>query len=256
LAFHRETLRPFVPAAVAFIAALVACLIFLAVGGARTPAAGRAAAACATVLLATLVVPAISITFSAPGTGDLTDEYHRWARFAGGVSGGTALGVLVFAAAAARPVFLAALASLIVIDTCAFSFGALARALGKALRSRSAGGLVAAGALVALVAAPFWSRGLLGSAAGGWLGKPLVGTSPFLAAALPWTSASAAWTFDPRVSDVLYRVWVGTDFPVHYPSWISCAVGHVLAGCALLAAAELPRIIRERRREGPRAAGG
>lgn len=245
MAFDREKMIPFVPAAAGFASGLAVCLVLFASAGDRVPAA---AAACATVLLAALVIPAISVVSSHEGSEGPAADLYRWARLAGGASGGTALGVLVFALVAARPVFLAALASLVIIDACVFSFGALARALGKALRSRTAGGLVAGATLVGLVAAPFWSKGLLGSAAGPWLAKPLVGASPFLAASIPWTAASAKWTFDPKVSDVLYRVWVGTDFLVPYPSWISCAVGHVLAGCVFLAAAELPRILAARRR--------
>ena len=87
---------------------------------------------------------------------------------------------------------------------------------------------------------------MLASAAGPWLAKPLVAASPFLASSVPW-SASPSWAFDPKVSNLLYRVWVGTDFAVVYPSWITCVAGHVLVGCALFAATELPRIIGERR---------
>jgi len=253
LALTLQKLRPFVPAAAGLMAALGACFVFLAFAGEGVPAA---AAACAAVFLAALVVPAISITAMRVGSDGFVPDLYRWACLAGGVSGGSALGILVFTLVAARPVFLAALASVIVIDACAFSFGALARALGKAFRSPVAGGLVAGAVLLGLVAAPFWSRGLLGSAAGAWLAGPLVGASPFLASAVPWTAASASWTFDARVSDVLYRVWVGTDFPVQYPSWISCAVGHVLAGCCLLAASDLPRILRERRAEATDKSGG
>jgi hypothetical protein len=248
MASTREKLAPFVPAIAGFASGLVACLIFYVIAGERVAPHNRgAAAACAAILLAGLAVPAVSIAASRIGPDGPAEDIYRWALVAGGSSGGTALGVLVFSLAAARPVILAVIASLVIVDTCAFSFGALARALGKGLRSGEAGRLLAGAALLLLVAAPFWSRGFLGSAAGAWLAKPLVGASPFLATALPWTSASPAWTFDPRVSNLLYRVWVGTDFPVHYPSWISCIAGHVLAGGALLGAAELPRVFAARR---------
>ncbi len=255
MASTREKLAPFIPAIAGLSSGLGACLIFYFVTGTRVSAPNRgAAAACAAVLLAGLAVPAVSIAFTRFGPDGPAEDIYRWARVAGGTLGGTALGIFIFSLAAARPVILAVIASLVIIDTCAFSFGALARALGRASRkafgSSEAGRLVAAAALLVLVAAPFWSRGLLGSAAGPWLAKPFIGASPFLATALPWTSASAAWTFDPRVSNVLYRVWVGTDFPVHYPSWISCAVGHFLAGCALFASAELPRAAKHMRPPG------
>jgi len=242
LGFGRDDLKPFLPAAISFASGLMACLVFMAAG--KGP---PAAAACAAVFLAALVVPAFSIALVRVGKKGLVSDLYDWALPAGSVSAGTALGILAFSLAVARPVFLAALLSLIIVDSCAFSFGALARALSKAFRSPLAGGLFAGAALLALVAAPFWSRGLLASAPGAWLAKPLVAASPFLASAVPWTAASASWTFDARVSDVLYRVWVGTDFPVSYPSWISCVVGHVLAGCGFLAASDLPRILRERR---------
>ena len=246
MVLSREKIRPFVPAVAGFASGSGACLVLFASAGKHVPAA---AAVCAGVLLAALVVPAISVISSYEGPEGPDADLYRWARLAGGASGGTALGILTFALVAARPVFLAALASLIIVDTCAFSFGALARALGKAFRSRTVGGLAAGATLAGLVAAPFWSKGLLESAVGAWFAKPLVGASPFLASSIPWANASATWTFDPKVSALLYRVWVGNDILVPYPSWIWCAVGHVLAGVVFLAAAELPRIIKERRQD-------
>jgi hypothetical protein len=248
MAFGREMMKPYIPAVAGFASGLGACLVFFVSAGDHVPAA---AAVCAGVLLAALVIPAISIVSSYEGSEGPTADLYRWARLAGGASGGTALGVLVFALVAARPIFIAALASVIIVDACVFSFGALARALGKAFRSRTAGALAAGATLVGLVATPFWSKGLLESAMGPWFAKPLVGASPFLAASIPWTTASATWTFDPKVSDVLYRVWVGNDFAVPYPGWVSCAVGHVLAGVIFLAAAELPRMLAARRRAKP-----
>ena len=225
------------------MAALAVCVVLMASAGEGIPAA---AAACAAVFLAALVLPAISLASSRAGSGGPAADLRRWARVAGGASSGTALGLVLFALAAARPILLATVASIIVAVACAFSFGALARVLSKAFRSPVVGGLATGAILLGLLAAPFWSRGLLASAAGAWLSKPLVGASPFLASAVRWAAASASWTFDARVSDVLYRVWVGTGFPVLYPSWISCAVGHVLAGGCFLAASELPRILKER----------
>ncbi len=251
----REKLRPFVPAAAGAASGLGACLVFLASAGERVPPGSRAAAAaCGTVLLAALVLPALSIAFSRGRSGCLLDDARRWARVVGGAWGGTALGILAFTLAAARPAFLAVLASLVVVDTCVFSFGALARALGKAFRSSVSGGLVAGAALLGLGAAPFWSKGILASSAGAWVGGPLIGASPFLAVSIPWSNATAVWTFNPRVSGLLYRVWIGTDFPVRYPSWVSCAVGHAFVGAVLLAAAEVPRLVAERRRDRRRGA--
>ena len=252
----RERLRPFVPAAAGLVSALVACLVFLASAGDRVPQGARGpAAACAAALLASLVFPTLSVALAAPGPAGPAADARRWARLVAGALGGATFGALVFALAFARAAVLATLLSYLVTGACAVSFGALARAVGKALRSCVAGGLVAGASLLVMIAAPFWSRGLLASGAGGWLGKPLVGASPFLAAAIPWTGASAGWGFDPRWSRLLYRAWVGTDFPLAYPSWIACVTGHVLVGAAILAVADLPRVLRDRRdRRSPGAA--
>ena len=105
-----------------------------------------------------------------------------------------------------------------------------------------------------LVAVPFWSDAFMRSSAGFSWGKWLIGASPFLAAAMPWVGAGGSWCFDPRTSAVLYDMWVGTDIPLVYPSWVSCALGHLLAAGLLLACGELPPMLR--RRIGPRGSSG
>ena len=81
------------------------------------------------------------------------------------------------------------------------------------------------------------------------MGTWLIGASPMLASALPWVAPVSGWSFDPRTSNVLYDLWVGTDVPIAYPSWYTCAVGYVCAGIVLLAAsrpAELRSLLRVR----------
>ncbi len=217
-----------------------------AVGGQgfRPEAKGMAAVAAATLLLS-LVIPALSITFSLAGPSGPMEDLRRWGLEVGTGLGGAALGIALFALFSAPAVLPAAIGSLIVVAAASVSFGALARALTKVLPGRHAGASFAAGALLLLVATPWWSGSLLRTALGPSWGKWLVGASPFLAAALPWTHASGVWTFDPRTG-ALYDTWIGTDVPLAYPSWIACAVGHVLAGAAILAVLELARVVRRR----------
>lgn len=231
--------------------------------GFRPGAKGMAAAAAVTLVLS-LVIPALSIVCALPGTVAPTEDLRRWGHEVGAALAGSALGIAVFALVSSPGAIPAALASLVVTGAAAVSFGALARALGRTTAglgrrlgfARSgpylAAGCVAVAALLLLEAAAFWSGTILRGPAGPAWGKWLVGSSPFLAAALPWTQGSPVWTYDPRLG-ALYDVWIGTHVPLAYPSWVSCAAGHLLVGAALLAAAEVPRIVRARRRFRPSA---
>ena len=232
--------------------------------GFRPGAKGMAAASAVTLLLS-LVIPALSIVCALPGEGAPTEDLRRWGREVGAALAGSALGIAAFALMSSPGAIPSVLASLVVTGAAAVSFGALARALGSitsrlARRPGSrrfgpymAAGCVAAAALLLLEAAAIWSGAILRGPAGPAFGKWIVGASPFLAAALPWTQGSHVWSYDPRLG-ALYDIWIGTHVPLAYPSWVSCAAGHLLVGAALLAAAELPRIIRARRRSRPPAA--
>lgn len=226
--------------------AALAAGVFRAIARAEglSPGAKGMAAAAAVTLLLSLVIPALSIVHALPGTSGPMEDLGRWGRETGGGLAGSALGIAAFALLSSRAAIPAALASLVVIGAAAVSFGALARALGKLVRSRLAAGCASAAALLALEAVPFWSGSLLRTSAGNAWGKWLVGASPYLAAALPWTQGSV-WTYDPRLG-ALYDTWIGTDVPLAYPAWVSCAIGHLLAGGLLLTAAELPRLVRAR----------
>jgi len=202
-----------------------------------------ASAACAAALLFSLLVPVASVGLAA------ARDLPRWAARTASWAGGSAAGLVAFALLLCRGAAGAALRSSLVVAACALSFGAFGLALARLLRPRVAeegpgprrfgldelAGCLPAAALLVLEALPFWSGPLFRSAAGPSLGKLLVGSSPFMAASLPWVSLSA-WSFDPRTSPVLYGLWVGTDVPVAYPSWAACVAGHVLAGCVLLGA--------------------
>jgi hypothetical protein len=248
-----ESARPFVLRLGCWAAgALVATGIFRAAvaGEGFRPGAKGMAAASAVTLLLSLVIPALSIVCALPGPAAPTEDLRRWGREVGAALAGSALGIAAFALMSNPGAIPSVLASLVVVGAAAVSFGALARAVGKAV-SRLAAGSVAVAALLALEATPFWSGVILRGPAGPVLGKWIVGASPFLAAALPWTQGSA-WAYDPRVG-VLYDIWIGTDVPLAYPSWVACAAGHLLVGAALLAVVELPRIVRARRRSPPSA---
>jgi len=260
-----ESARPFVLRLGCWTTgALVATGIFrMAVAGEgfRPGAKGMAAAAAVTLLLS-LVIPALSIVCALPGTATPMEDLRRWGREVGAAVAGSAIGITVFALFSSPGAIPSALASLVVTGAAAVSFGALARALGMITTrlgrrlgfARSgpnlAAGCVAAAVLILLEAAAFWSGSILRGPAGPALGKWIVGASPYLAAALPWTQGSPVWSYDPRLG-ALYDIWIGTHVPLAYPSWISCAAGHLLVGAALVAIVELPRIVRARRRSGP-----
>ncbi len=260
-----ESARPFVLRLGCWTAgAFVATGIFRAAvagEGFRPGAKGMAAAAAVTLVLS-LVIPALSIVcarrsgsgrsgpyLALPVAVAPTEDLRRWGREVGAALAGSAIGITVFALISSPGAIPEVLASLVVVGASAVSFGALARVLGRVV-PRLAAGCVAVAVLLLLEAAPFWSGAILRGPAGPALGKWLVGASPYLAAALPWTQGSPVWNYDPRLG-ALYDIWIGTHVPLAYPSWISCAVGHLLVGAALVAVMELPRFIKARRRSGP-----
>jgi hypothetical protein len=248
----QERLRPWLPATAWAAGSLALAGVFRLAAGTGLPAGARGAAAVGAVaLLLSLILPATSIAYSAPtGPGPL-DDLRRWGTGAGSALAGGAAGLVLFALVGARGAVPELLAALVVVSACCVSFGALARAATGLLPGRLAGSLLAGAALLLLVAAPFWSRGFMISSAGAVWGEWLAGASPFLASAMPWVGASP-WGFDPRTSLVLYDIWVGTDYPVALPGWVACAAGHLAAGVVLVAACELPKVLKARWRSTSR----
>jgi hypothetical protein len=254
--------RPAVQGAAWAAGSAVIALAFLACTG-DVPAGSRAlASSAAACLLASLVLPAVSIAFASRaawgsrrrrqdtgGAGDVLAPLVLWwygifPVFAGGATGLVAY-ALIGDARGVAPV----LVSLLVASACGASLGGAAWAMTRLLPGGRAGALVAEGLLAALVAVPFWSRPLLAAGAIGRAAVWLVGASPFLAAAIPWRGGVGGFAFDPVTSRVLYRLWVGTDYPVAFPSVASSVLGHLVAACLLVGVAEAAVAVRGRRRE-------
>jgi hypothetical protein len=227
---HRRAL---LAASVGAGGAVVLVVLLLAIGAFYGRHGLVPSSVAATLFGLSLVYPAVSIACAtAPG---IAGWLARWTP----ALGGTAAAILLIAQLAGAGVVLPAIASLIVIASASFCAGALAFALHGLLRNASIGTGVASGLLVLLTAVPFWSGPVLKTATGMLFGTWLIGASPYLASAMPWVSTGGSWSFDPKTSSVLYDVWVGTDVPVLYPSWIGCAVGFAAVGGGLLAARRL-----------------
>jgi hypothetical protein len=206
--------------------ALVVLLLIIGAGYGRRGLLPSSIAA--TIFLLSLVYPAVSIACAtAPGA---AGWLARWAP----ALGGTAAAVLVISLVAGAGTTAPAIASLIVVAAAAFCAGALAFALHGFLGMANISMGVPSALLVLLTAVPFWSGPVFRSAAGMLFGTWLIGASPYLASAMPWVSTGGSWSFDPKTSSVLYDIWVGTDVPVLYPSWIACAVGFAVVGGVFL----------------------
>ena len=237
-------LRPFCAPAAWMLAALASSGVLHALAGpGLVPAARGVAAAAGVLMMMSLVVPAVSLSRAAELSTSWRDDLRRWGVTVGGALGGLLVGLLAYTLVVAARAAPAVLASLVVMASCAMSFAALARALARLFRRHLAGAGLAGAALLALVAIPFWTGGLMRTGAGfAWSGL-VIGASPFLAAARPWAGAAGPWTFDPRTSPVLYGIWVGTDVPLVMPGWIACAAGHLVFALVLIGLAEvLPRL--------------
>jgi hypothetical protein len=241
-------LRPFIPPAAWAVAALVSSGVLHALTGPGLVPEARGVAAVACVLMMmSLAVPAVSLARASETSAEWSDDLRRWGVTVGGALGGLLAGLLVYTLVVAARAAPAVIASLVVIASCAISFAALARALARLFRRHLAGAGLAGAVLLALVAIPFWTGGLMRTGAGfAWSGF-VIGASPFLAAARPWAGAAGPWTFDPRTSPVLYGIWVGTDVPLVMPGWIVCAAGHLVFALVLTGLAEvLPGVVARR----------
>jgi hypothetical protein len=219
---------------VAFGVSLSTAVLMVTVGA----VAGRrplvAPASAASVMLMSFALPCLSIAYgSVARAGD-------WMRCWLAPYAGAAIALLPFSFFGGLRSGGHMVKSLLVLSAIVFAYGALAHAIRPLVKSVRVTGLLSCGLLVAMIAVPFWSGGLLRTGAGFAYGTWLVRLSPSLSVALPWVSPTSGWAFDPRTSSVLYDVWVGTDVPLVLPSWFSCAALHALLGGILLAARHGP----------------
>jgi hypothetical protein len=203
----------------------------------------RVAALAATVMFLSLAAPCLSIAVS--GSGDV----RLWSWLV--LYAGCAAGALVAASLTYPSAVPAAAASLVVVGAAAFCFGVLAVVIGKAARAPRVGAVASSCCLLVLVATPFWSRGVMHTAFGVRHAALIIGSSPYLASAMPWVGLNIGWSFDPKTGSVLYDLWIGNDFPVTYPSWYACAIGYLLAGAGLILVSELTAAAFKRWRTRP-----
>ena len=220
-------------AGVALVVIVLFALAGLASGQRPVFVPGLAAAA----LLSSLAIPCVSILFASKNT---VAWLRSWsAPFGGAVVAMTLLSLPAGGYAAGHM-----LLSLVVVGAVAFAYGALTLAVRALVRSARAAAMTASLVLVAMIAVPFWSGGMLRTGTGLTLGTWLVRLSPSLSAGLPWIAPTSGWSFDPRTSNVLYDLWVGTDVPLALPSWYSSALLHLAIGAVLLAAGNVPALAR------------